>query len=61
MMSLTYLGTGVIRRQLNPELTRVGDHIGYHVVPSHLLRGHAGRTLAGVLVSARTSVCAECC
>jgi len=61
MMSLTYLGTVVIRRQLNPELAPVGDHIGYHVVPSRLLRGHAGRTLAGVLVSARTSVCAECC
>ena len=60
-MSSTYLGTVVIRRQLTPELARVGGHIGYHVVPTHRRRGHAGRMLAGALVSARTSVCAECC
>ena len=40
----------IIRRQLTPELARVGGHIGYHVVPSHRRRGHAGRMLAGALV-----------
>ncbi|HST63603.1 MAG TPA: GNAT family N-acetyltransferase [Mycobacteriales bacterium] len=46
----TYVGTVVIRRELTPELARVGGHIGYHVVPSHRRRGNAGRMLAGALV-----------
>ena len=45
-----YLGTVVIRRELTPELARVGGHIGYHVVPSHRRHGHAGRMLADALV-----------
>jgi predicted acetyltransferase len=60
-MSSTCLKTAVIRRQLTQELARVGGHIGYHVVPSHRRRGHAGRMLAGALASARTSVCVERC
>jgi predicted acetyltransferase len=46
----TYLGTVVIRRELTPELARVGGHIGYHVVPSNRRRGHAGRMLGDALV-----------
>ena len=45
-----YLGTVVIRRELTAELARVGGHLGYHVVPSHRRRGHAGRMLADALV-----------
>ncbi|HEY6746793.1 MAG TPA: GNAT family N-acetyltransferase, partial [Mycobacteriales bacterium] len=46
----TYLGTVVIRRELAPQLARVGGHIGYHVVPSYRRRGHAGRMLGDALV-----------
>lgn len=46
----TYLGTVVIRRELTPELARVGGHLGYHVVPSYRRRGHAGRMLGDALV-----------
>src|SRR5512133_181341 len=46
----TYIGTVVIRHELTPALARTGGHIGYHVVPPHRGRGHAGRMLADALV-----------
>jgi predicted acetyltransferase len=48
-----YLGTLVIRHRLTPELTRVGGHIGYHVVPRWRRQGHATRMLAAGLAECR--------
>lgn len=45
-----YLGTLVIRHRLTPELTDVGGHIGYHVVPRWRRQGHARRMLAAGLL-----------
>jgi predicted acetyltransferase len=48
-----YLGTLVIRHRLTPELTDVGGHIGYHVVPPWRRQGHATRMLAAGLAECR--------
>jgi predicted acetyltransferase len=44
-----YLGMLVIRHHLTPELTDVGGHIGYHVVPRWRRQGHATRMLGAGL------------
>jgi predicted acetyltransferase len=48
-----YLGSLVIRHRLTPELTRIGGHIGYHVVPPRRRQGHATRMLAAGLAECR--------
>jgi predicted acetyltransferase len=48
-----YLGTLVIRHRLTAELTRVGGHVGYHVVAPWRRQGHATRMLADGLVQCR--------
>lgn len=48
-----YLGTLVIRHRLTAELTRVGGHVGYHVVAPWRGQGHATRMLADGLVHCR--------
>ena len=48
-----YLGTLIIRHRLTPELTQIGGHIGYHVVPPWRRRGHATRMLAAGLAQCR--------
>lgn len=45
-----YLGTLVIRHRLTPELTDIGGHIGYHIVPGWRRQGHATRMLAAGLL-----------
>jgi predicted acetyltransferase len=45
-----YIGTLVIRHRLTPELTDIGGHIGYHVVPGWRRQGHATRMLAAGLL-----------
>lgn len=48
-----YLGTLVIRHLLTPELTDVGGHIGYHIVPPWRRQGHGTRMLAAGLAECR--------
>lgn len=48
-----YIGTLVIRHELTPELTDVGGHVGYHVVPAWRRQGHATRMLAAGLAECR--------
>src|ERR1700753_3436568 len=48
-----YLGTLIIRHRLTPELSQIGGHIGYHVVPPWRRRGHATRMLAAGLAQCR--------
>jgi predicted acetyltransferase len=48
-----YLGTLILRHRLTPELTDVGGHIGYHVVPQYRRQGHATRMLGAGLDHAR--------
>lgn len=48
-----YLGTLVLRHRLTPELTDVGGHIGYHIVPPWRRRGHATRMLTAGLTECR--------
>jgi predicted acetyltransferase len=41
-----YIGTLILRHRLTPELTDIGGHIGYHVVPAWRRQGYATRMLA---------------
>jgi predicted acetyltransferase len=44
-----YIGTVVVRHQLNDALAESGGHLGYHVVPGLRRRGHGTHMLAGAI------------